>query len=264
MLNGIDQTLLGLVAVKMKYFKISVDVNLAVAILLSIGECKDIQLQYLELELWTNQIEQKSNGGKLSKGIISSKKDFMDFFQEEIKVAQSKLKSFTIRFNGKANYREKLTASLEKDFGTMLGLLKRHLSFKTQKKLSSKEKTNSWLTRVPYQTKGLLMMKISRFLFNSTELGVHSTFANFPKFVYKPGTQSTNYLQNLKDIHEVMQNIDFTKCWGKDLTTNLRNYLDKVYQSQEEMLTYDDDQYFYHDYYYDDIDEVRPNAIPKK
>ena len=106
---------------------------------------------------------------------------------------------------------------------------------------------------------------------NSTEVGVHSTCANFPKFVYNPGTQSTNYLQNLKEIHDIMQSIDLTKCWGtfsffdsKDLTTNLRNYLDKVYQSQEEMLTYDDDQYFYHDYYYDDIDEVRPNAIPKK
>ena len=52
-LNGIDQRLLSLVAVKMKYFKISVDVNLAEAILLSIGECKDIQLQDLELEVFT-------------------------------------------------------------------------------------------------------------------------------------------------------------------------------------------------------------------
>ena len=43
---------------------------------------------------------------------------------------------------------------------------------------------------------------------------------------------------------------------GATAPKNLRHYLDKVYQSEEEMLNCDDDDYFYHDYYYKDIDIV--------
>ena len=87
------------------------------------------------------------------------------------------------------------------------------------------------------------------------KIGRISNYLTFPTFLRYPATtHSINYKTNLEDILVGLQNIEFTN--HRDLTTNLRHYLDKVYQSEEEMLNCDDDDYFYHDYYYKDIDIV--------
>ena len=52
--------------------------------------------------------------------------EFLNTFKEDIEIAESKLKSFTIRFNGQTKYVEEgeLTDNFRQDFKEMLQVLK--------------------------------------------------------------------------------------------------------------------------------------------
>ena len=79
-LLGIDPFLLGIVAVKMKYLKASVDVRTAEAILVLIGQCMDVKLQDLILDIWIRQ-----------------NLDFYDIYEDEIIMAETKVDNLIIR-----------------------------------------------------------------------------------------------------------------------------------------------------------------------
>jgi len=100
-LNGIDPRLLGLLATKVYHFKMHVDVRLAEAVLLFIGECSDNKLQFLELDVWNKWATFYGDETKIIDKYqsVQKRKQFVKVFKEEIKIVESKLRRLTIRFD---------------------------------------------------------------------------------------------------------------------------------------------------------------------
>jgi len=209
-LSGIDPRLLGLVAVKLQHFKVHVDVRLAEAVLLSIGECSDSKLQYLELDVWNKWASYYGDETIVRDKYqsIQKRKQFENIFKEEIEIAESKLKSLTIRFNGRTRYVKegRLSDDFSEDFKEMLIVLK-----------------NKNFKEIPRKHREDLMVKIERILSFSDGFPYPMMFLI-----------NEVRLEDLKDIREAFKNIDCSNfSRKKDLTTNLRYCLDGFYQTDE-------------------------------
>ena len=99
----INPNLLGLVAVRMKYFKARVTVEMAEAILLVICESKYVELQDLQLYVWllenNNDRRNVTKKMRLRHQEIEEREDFVDIYEEEMEIIKSKVKNVIIRVN---------------------------------------------------------------------------------------------------------------------------------------------------------------------
>jgi len=104
-LTGVDPTLLGNVAVKMRSFKFTGDVRFTEAILQSISEEEDVKLQDLQLDVWLSHgswgRKKKNKIKKMAKyQNVHDREDFYEVYEEELETIESKLKSVEIRIDG--------------------------------------------------------------------------------------------------------------------------------------------------------------------